>query len=56
MFGYKHIDKCIQCVEMQCRVNFFNTMRNAIILIPNIDSQNSINIFNGFVLFMISIN
>ncbi|GFT52643.1 zinc finger MYM-type protein 1 [Trichonephila clavipes] len=31
MFGYKHIDEPIQSFEMQYRVNFFNTMIDAII-------------------------
>ncbi|GFT93862.1 zinc finger MYM-type protein 1 [Trichonephila clavipes] len=32
MFGYEHIDEPIQSFEMQYRVNFFNTMIDAIIV------------------------
>ncbi|GFU07714.1 zinc finger MYM-type protein 1 [Trichonephila clavipes] len=32
MFGYEHIDKPIKSFEMQYRVNFFNTMIDAIIV------------------------
>ncbi|GFV07582.1 zinc finger MYM-type protein 1 [Trichonephila clavipes] len=39
MFGYEHIDEPIQSFEMQYRVNFFNTMIDAIISTPNADTS-----------------
>ncbi|GFT93185.1 zinc finger MYM-type protein 1 [Trichonephila clavipes] len=44
MFGYEHIDEPIQSFEMQYRVNFFNTMIDAII----VDTECRFKALNGY--------